>query len=87
MTFCATALDFLPYRTASESARYHIYVLGREAHARLIQEQLEKLLARLDELTRKQEALLDAGKQLKQTPSEKLAANSGTGVTGSRLLV
>src|SRR5207302_1141007 len=50
-----------------------IYVLSREAHARLIQEQLEKLNAQLEDLTRRQEALMEAGNQVRAQAPEKLA--------------
>ncbi|MEA3213735.1 MAG: hypothetical protein QOE70_6792 [Chthoniobacter sp.] len=73
VAFYATATDRFPNRPASVSAVHQIYVLSREAHARLIQDQLEKLLARLEELTRRQEALLEAGKKTRAQAPEKLA--------------
>lgn len=73
VTLHATATDFFPNRVASESGIYHIYVLSREAHAKLIQEQFEKILAQLEDITRKQEALLQAGQDVREQKPEKLA--------------
>ncbi len=61
VTFSATALDYFPSRTPSESSLFHIYVLSKERHAKLVQEQFEKTAGELEELTRKQESLLEAG--------------------------
>ncbi len=78
VTLRATALDFFPSRPASESSLYHIYVLSREAHAKLIQEQFEKLLAQLEDITRKQEALLQAAQDTREQKPDKLANDKST---------
>ena len=72
VAFCATVTDRFPNRPASLSEVHQIYVLSKEAHARLIQEKLEKLMAQLEELTRRQEALRDAGKNVRDQSPEKL---------------
>lgn len=73
VSFWATAVDRYPNRVPSLSAVHQIYVLGRESHARLIQEELEKQTSRFEELTRRQEALMEAGKSVRQQSPEKLA--------------
>lgn len=73
VAFYGTATDRFPGRPASLSAVHQIYVLSRESHARLIQERMEKLMAQLEELTRRQEALLDAGKNVRGQSPAKLA--------------
>ena len=72
MIFFATATDYFPDRKPAQSAGYQIYVLSREAHARLVQEQFEKILAQLEELTRRQEALLESGKNVRAQSPDKL---------------
>jgi len=75
VAFCATVTDRFPNRPASLSEVHQIYVLSKEAHARLIQEKLEKLMAQLEELTRRQEALRDAGKNVRDQSPEKLKSD------------
>ena len=58
----AAATDYFPARAPAVTAIYRIHVLSPEAHARLVHDELEKLQAQLEELTRKQEALLQANK-------------------------
>ncbi len=76
VTFCATVTDHFPQRAESLSEVHQIYVLSREAHARLIQEQLEKIMEQLEELTRRQEALLEGGKNVRAQTPQKLADSS-----------
>lgn len=78
VAFCATATDRFPGRLAALSSVHQIYVLSRESHARLIQDELEKLNAELEELTRKQESLLEAAKTTRQQDPSKLS-NDDTG--------
>ena len=73
VAFCATATDRLPGRVASLSSVHQIYVLSNEDHAKLIQEQLEKINAELEEITRQQESLLDAAKTTRQQDPAKLS--------------
>lgn len=84
VAFCATATDYFPDRKASQSAVYQIYVLSRESHARLIQEQLEKILAQLEELARRQESLLEAGKNVREQNPEKLGDDASAKKIGDQ---
>lgn len=73
VTLFAIARDWMPDRVPSRSASYTIRVLSREEHARLIQAQFDKLLARVEELARRQEALLAAGEEIAKLPPEELS--------------
>ena len=68
----ASAADYFPGRRAAESPSYRIYVLSREEHARLVQQQFEKLMGELDDIARREEGLLEAAKELKQMKPEDL---------------
>ena len=67
------AIDYYPDRQPASSPVYRIHVLSREAHARLIHDEFEKLLAQLEELTRRQEAILQSGKAVHAQSPQKLA--------------
>lgn len=74
VTLKATGLDYFPGRKHGESPAYQIYILSREEHAELIRKQLEDLLARLEELNRREETLKADSQQTRDLPAEKLAA-------------
>ncbi|MEI7730119.1 MAG: hypothetical protein WCO56_11140 [Verrucomicrobiota bacterium] len=69
----ATALDYLPDRQPSESIMHRIFVMSKEEHAKMVQEEFEKLRAALEELTRRQENLAGDTKQVKDLKPEQLA--------------
>jgi hypothetical protein len=71
----AFATDFFPDRTPAETATYRIHVLGNERHAELVRQNLESLLARLEEVTRFEEGLTQKTRELQQLPHDKLDAN------------
>jgi len=77
----AYARDFYPGREPSESPVYRIHVLGNEKHAELIRQQLESVLARLEEVTRLEEKVTDSTRELKDLPSDKLSSDE----TGERV--
>jgi hypothetical protein len=68
------AVDYYPDRKASSSTIYRIHVLSREAHSKMIHDQFEKLLEQLEELARKQAALLQNGKAVRSQNAQKLAS-------------
>lgn len=53
----ANALDYLPGRAPSQSAVYRIYVLSRAQHAKLLQERVQAVQARLEEAAREEAQL------------------------------
>jgi hypothetical protein len=67
------AIDYYPDRQPSNSATYRIHVLDRDAHAQLIHDQFEKLLNQLEELTRRQSALLQSGSAVRAQSPQQLA--------------
>jgi len=70
----ARTRDYFPGRPPSVSSAFKIYVLSYEEHARLIQQELERLMAELEDITRRQEALREAGQSLQATDPESLAS-------------
>jgi hypothetical protein len=81
VTLRATAVDYYPGRSLSESVSYQIFILDSEEHARLIQKRFESLLSRIEELARKQEELQNASREVQQMPPEKMNSEA----TGSQL--
>ncbi|GDY21562.1 hypothetical protein LBMAG56_29090 [Verrucomicrobiota bacterium] len=66
-----TATDYFPGRAPAESSVHRLLILSREEHARMIQEQLEKLRVAIEELTRKQENLTGETKRVQdQKPDQ-----------------
>jgi hypothetical protein len=78
------AIDYYPDRQPSSSIIYRIHVLSREAHARLIHDQFEKLMEQFEELTRRQEAILQSGKAVRSQAPEKLAADESARKLGEQ---
>jgi len=72
------AVDYYPERQPASSPVYRIHVLSREAHARLIHDEFEKLLEQLEELTRRQEAILQSGKAVRSQGPRELANQEST---------
>ena len=84
VTLRAYATDYLPSRRRAESALHRIYILSREEHARLVQQQFEKIAAELEEVTRREESLAEAGRETKNLPAEKLAAEAAAKKLGDQ---
>ena len=77
ITLCAYAADYFPARKPAMSLVYRIYVLSRAKHAKLIQQQMEALQAKLEDLSRDEEALLDENKAIgEQTPEDLASAKT-----------
>lgn len=58
----ALAVDAYPDRTPSESTRFRILVLSKEDHAKMLLQQMDRLLAELDESIRQEALSLEANK-------------------------
>ena len=74
LSLYAYASDYYPGRTPSMSLMYRIYVLSKAQHAKLIQDRMEALQARIDDLAREEEALLDANQKTSELSSEEMAS-------------
>lgn len=64
------ALDFLPERKASESAKYTIYVLSPEKHAERIRERMDQVLKQLHERIRDEERALEENKAIAENKKD-----------------
>jgi hypothetical protein len=69
------AVDYYPNRQPASSPIYRIHVLSREAHARLVHDQFEKLMEQFEELTRRQEAILQSGQATRAQSPKDLAGD------------
>ncbi len=67
VTLRAGAADYFPGRAPSFSDEYRVYVLGEAGHARLVQEQAGALYARLEDVAREEERLLEANRGLAES--------------------
>jgi hypothetical protein len=72
VTLRATAVDYFPARTSSVSEPYTVFILDKAEHAKLIEQQLEKLNARLEEIVRTEENQFDTSQRLKEMTAEEL---------------
>jgi hypothetical protein len=73
ITLHATAADYYPEREPSRSVAYRIYVLDYARHAQLLQKEFERLLERLEEIARAEEAALESNERLHELSPEELA--------------
>ncbi len=74
LTVTARSADFVPDRVPSRSVSRKIYVLSRARHAQLIQEQMDNLQARLEELIRQEEGLRDRNQATRMLAPEALSS-------------
>lgn len=65
------AIDYFPGRERVESLPHRIHVLGKEQHAELVRQNLESVLARVEEVARMQEKVLSKTAELRE--DEKLS--------------
>lgn len=66
------ATDFLPGREPAESATHRINIVSLSKHAELVRQQLDALFAQVEEVTRKEEAIAAATRELMGLPEDKL---------------
>jgi len=66
------ATDFLPGRDPAESATHRINIVSLSKHAELVRQQLDALFAQVEEVTRKEEAIAAATRELMGLPEDKL---------------
>lgn len=78
LSLYAYASDYYPGRTPSMSLLYRIYVLSKAQHAKLIQDRMEALQARIDDLSREEEDLLEANRKTSELSPDKLASDKTT---------
>ncbi|MEI6808757.1 MAG: hypothetical protein WCN95_08540, partial [bacterium] len=78
VTLRAYATDYFPGRKPAESMPLKICVLTKAMHAKLVQERMEEIQSRVEELTRDEERLLDDNRELSKLSPEKLASEQTT---------
>lgn len=70
----AYAVDYLPGRAPVSSVVHEIHVLSRAKHAELIRMKMDAIQAAIEELTREEERLLEASRDLAALPADQLAS-------------
>ncbi|NBR84192.1 MAG: hypothetical protein EBS84_12220 [Proteobacteria bacterium] len=78
------ATDFLPGREPAESATHRINIVGLAKHAELVRQQLDQLFAQVEEVTRKEEAISAATRELMGLPEEKLKGEEAAKKAGEQ---
>jgi hypothetical protein len=72
----ALALDAYPDREPSESSRFRVLVLSKEDHAKILLQQMERLLGELDESIRQEAMALEANQSTAERSEEDLMHES-----------
>jgi len=80
----AQAVDYFPNRVPSESPRFRIHVIGHVKHAEMVRQQFEQMFAKMEEVTRKQEAVANATRDLKNQSEEKLNTETAAAKAGEQ---
>ncbi len=70
----ARSVDYFPGRVPTTSRPCRIYVLSRAQHARLVEQQMQQVQARLEDLAREEERLEQANSELRKQPPEQATA-------------
>lgn len=78
------ATDFLPGREPAESATHRINIVGLAKHAELVRQQLDQLFAQVEEVTRKEEAIAAATRELMGLPEDKLKSDEAAKKAGEQ---
>ena len=74
----AMAVDYYPDRTPSASAPYTVFVLSKEDHAKLLEQALEKIVGKLEETVRTEEAQADATQRIRDQNNEEIKSAKTT---------
>ena len=64
------ALDYFPKRERARTASYLIHVLSPEAHAEMLRQNLEALMAQIEDITRLQEKIVSDTRDVKESARE-----------------
>lgn len=78
VTLRAQATDYFPGRQPASSLPHRIYVLTKAMHAKLVQERMEEIQSKVEELTRDEERLLDDNRELAGKSPEDLTGEKAT---------
>jgi len=83
--YCTTR-DYLPGRGTVTSAVYKVYVMNEAEHAEIMKEKVEGVLAKLDDLARDEEALIEENKMLQNGKPQDLQGMKGAKKLGEQEL-
>ena len=64
------ALDYYPKRERARTASYLIHVLSPEAHAEMLRQNLEALMAQIEDITRLQEKIVSDTREVKESDKD-----------------
>ncbi|NBV20729.1 MAG: hypothetical protein EBS05_01855 [Proteobacteria bacterium] len=78
------ATDFLPGREPAESTAHRINIVGLAKHAELVRQQLDQLFAQVEEVTRKEESIAAATRELMGLPEDKLKSDEAAKKAGEQ---
>lgn len=78
------ATDFLPGREPAESVTHRINIVSLSKHAELVRQQLDALFAQVEEVTRKEEAIAAATRELMGLPEDKLKSDEAAKKAGEQ---
>ena len=82
----ATSRDYKPDHQAATSAVHKIYIMNRAEHAARVQAAVEKILDKLDDIARDEEALIEENKDLQNGKPENLSGQKGQKKLGKQEL-
>ena len=78
------ATDFLPNRDPAESAVHRIHIVGLSKHAEMVRQQLDTLFAQVEEVTRKEESIAAATRELMGLSEDKLKSDEAAKKAGEQ---
>jgi hypothetical protein len=76
--FKAGAMDYCPGHKETFSRKYHIFVLSRESHMKLLQDALEALTNRLEEVSRREADSMELNNKISKLEQERLDCKMAT---------
>jgi len=72
VTLCSAATDYYPGRKRVLSRPYKIYILSLQEHAKMIEEELDSVMGRLEDLIWREEENLEKNKNISKLDKEEL---------------
>ena len=72
VTLQSTANDYFPNRPTVLSRQYKIYVLSQQEHATLIQQELESIMAKIEDLAWREEENLEKNRDIVKLPEQEM---------------
>ncbi|GEM_PF-3743033 len=72
VTICSAAKDYYPGRQFAYSKPYKIYILSLQEHAKLVEEELESIMAKIEDLVWREEENLEKNKNISKLPEDEM---------------